>query len=553
MKYLLITASLLFAAELHAQNALTVHYKTRYHGEEMKDGALTLFVDGKKVHVIKNADPGAKEQQYLDYTEGVTMQVLHLGDRNVTFKKKTTDYEKPELLADTATIAGYLCKKAKVIIRSNTVEVWYTNALNVNGTPAIGTSPDLGLVLKTVRNGELETVATEVKKGKINPKDLNWPDATAMGKLVDQANYTREVIDSRYTTIPVFSKEQVSFGYDKPNPAANQGDVTYHYAGGTVILKKIKLPKYEAGRQLFAELAQYSNGDAYDRTGSVFIIPMDKQRSFLNGLQNGVKDLPVYKEKYQGVVATDDYLPTMELLRFFTPFGIHHYNERSQIAGYNWADSAVFRQEITELQPGMEGDVWIGVFIGNYDKGGHIVSLRLKYYKGDEDGGLQAPGYLQPVFNTTNLMEMAGQEYGTMFDHDSLTVKVNIPAGVTNLQLRYITTGHGGWGNGDEFVPKLNEIFVDGKRVYHFVPWRTDCGTYRLLNPSSGNFSNGLSSSDLSRSNWCPGSLTPAVYIPLPDLAPGVHEFKVAIPLGKREGTAFSAWNVSGVLMGEKK
>ncbi|WP_233525549.1 PNGase F N-terminal domain-containing protein [Chitinophaga silvisoli] len=553
MKYLFIAASMLFATELHAQNALTVHYKTRYHGEEMKDGALTLFVDGKKVHVIKNADPGAKEQQYVDYTEGVTMQVLHLSDRNVTFKKKTTDYEKPELLPDTATIAGYLCKKAKVIIRSNTVEVWYTNALNVNGTPAIGTTPDLGLVLKTVRNGELETVATEVKKGKINPKDLNWPDAAAMGKLVDQANYTREVIDSRYTTIPVFSKEQVSFGYDKPNPAANQSDVTYHYAGGTVILKKIKLPKYETGRQLFAELAQYSNGDAYDRTGSVFMIPVDKQRSFLNGLQNGVKDLPVYKEKYQGVVATDDYLPAMELLRFFTPFGIHHYNERSQIAGYNWADSAVFRQEITELQPGMEGDVWIGVFIGNYDKGGHIVSLRLKYFKGDEDEGLQAPGYLHPIFNTTNLMEMAGQEYGTMFDHDSLTVKVNIPEGVTHLQLRYITTGHGGWGNGDEFVPKLNEIFVDGKRVYHFVPWRTDCGTYRLLNPSSGNFSNGLSSSDLSRSNWCPGSLTPAVYIPLPDLAPGVHEFKVAIPLGKREGTAFSAWNVSGVLMGEKK
>lgn len=553
MKYLFIAASLLFAADLHAQNAVTVHYKVRYHGEELKKNASTLFIDGPKAHIINDEDRNAREQQYFDFGENVTLQVLRLEGRSVTFRKKIEDYEKPELLPDTATIAGYLCKKAKVIVRSNTVEVWYTNALHVKGSPGLGIAPALGLVLKTVRNGEMEVVATEVKKGKISPKDLNWPDTTAMGKLVDQANYTREVIDSRYTTIPVFSKEQLSFGYDKPNPAADQRDVTYHYAGGTVILKKIKLPEYVPGRQVFAELAQYSNGDAYDRTGSVFVIPMDKQRSFLNGLQNGVKDLPVYREKYQGVVATDDYLPILELLRFFTPFGIHHYNERSQIAGYNWADSAVFRQEITELQPGMQGDVWIGVFIGNYDKGGHIVSLRLKYFKGDEDEGLRAPGYLEPIFNTTNVMEMAGQEYGTMFDHDSLTVKVNIPDGVTNLQLRYITTGHGGWGNGDEFVPKLNEIFVDGKRVYHFVPWRTDCGTYRLLNPSSGNFSNGLSSSDLSRSNWCPGSLTPAVYIPLPDLAPGVHEFKVAIPLGKREGSAFSAWNVSGVLMGDKK
>ncbi|HJT74343.1 MAG TPA: peptide-N-glycosidase F-related protein, partial [Chitinophaga sp.] len=137
-------------------------------------------------------------------------------------------------------------------------------------------------------------------------------------------------------------------------------------------------------------------------------------------------------------------------------------------------------------------------------------------------------------------------------DNDSLTVTVNIPEGVKNLQLRYISTGHGGWGGGDEFNPKLNEIFVDGKRVYHFIPWRTDCGNFRLLNPASGNFGNGLSSSDLSRSNWCPGSVTGPVSIPLPDLTPGVHIFKVAIPLGKREGTSFSAWNVSGCLVGEK-
>ncbi|RYE19543.1 MAG: peptide-N-glycosidase, partial [Sphingobacteriaceae bacterium] len=326
-------------------------------------------------------------------------------------------------------------------------------------------------------------------------------------------------------------------------------NITYHYAGGTVILKKIKLPDYKSGTQLFAELDQYSNGDAYDRTGSVFVIPVDKQQSFLQGLQKGVKTLPVYKEKYQGVVATDNYLPTLELLRFFTPFGIRKYNATSNIKGYNWADSAVFREDITELQPRLQGEVWIGVFIGNYDKGGHIVSLRLKYYPGD--GENQQPAkFLMPLFNTTNLMEMAGQEYGTMFNHDSLTVTVNLPQGLKNLQLRYITTGHGGWGGGDEFNQKLNEIFVDGVRVYHFIPWRTDCGNYRLLNPSSGNFANGLSSSDLSRSNWCPGSLTPPVYIPLPDLTPGKHTFKVAIPIGQREGSAFSAWNVSGCLMG---
>jgi hypothetical protein len=71
-----------------------------------------------------------------------------------------------------------------------------------------------------------------------------------------------------------------------------------------------------------------------------------------------------------------------------------------------------------------------------------------------------------------------------------------------------------------------------------------------MLNPSSGNFSDGISSSDLSRSNWCPGTTTNPVYIPL-HVKPGKHVIKIAIPLGKREGTSFSAWNISGCLIGE--
>jgi hypothetical protein len=35
-----------------------------------------------------------------------------------------------------------------------------------------------------------------------------------------------------------------------------------------------------------------------------------------------------------------------------------------------------------------------------------------------------------------------------------------------NAQLKYTTTGHGGWENGDEFVPKANSIFLDGKMTY---------------------------------------------------------------------------------------
>ena len=83
------------------------------------------------------------------------------------------------------------------------------------------------------------------------------------------------------------------------------------------------------------------------------------------------------------------------------------------------------------------------------------------------------------------------------------------------------------------------------------VPWRTDCATYRLSNPASGNFSNGLSSSDLSRSNWCPATITPPKFIPLDHLNPGNHTIQVVIDQGEDEGSSFNHWSVTGVLTGQ--
>ncbi|MDF1551159.1 MAG: peptide-N-glycosidase F-related protein [Bacteroidales bacterium] len=148
---------------------------------------------------------------------------------------------------------------------------------------------------------------------------------------------------------------------------------------------------------------------------------------------------------------------------------------------------------------------------------------------------------------------MMGQNYGRFFGHDTLKTSFTIPANVENLELLYTSTGHGGWGGGDEFNPKLNQVFIDGKLIFSIVPWRADCGTYRMANPSSGNFQNGLSSSDLSRSNWCPATVTPPYYIPLKDLTPGEHYIEVVIDQGVPEGNSFSAWNVSGIITGTFK
>ena len=200
-------------------------------------------------------------------------------------------------------------------------------------------------------------------------------------------------------------------------------------------------------------------------------------------------------------------------------------------------------------------EVIIGAWIGNYDGGGHLLTMDIKSYPNDYSGQQTLPltGII-PLFNTCNVLEMAGQNYGKLFATDSLTVTFTLDTeDYSSARLRYTSTGHGGWGEGDEFIPKQNTILIDGKVAFTHTPWREDCGCYRDLNPVSGNFWNGLSSSDFSRSGWCPGTATQPVYF---DLTPWIdgkeHTLTVAIPQGKPVEGMFSHWAVSGVIIVEQ-
>lgn len=500
----------------------------------------------------------AKETSYISFIHWQTFQTARFA--NGTIINTPMGFSEYPVLTETnetTSILGFTCKKVTTSLRSNSIEIWYTTALGVKGTPAMGYGIPDGLVLKIVRNGNYEIAATEVKPVKL--KETEHILSANMGESLDLPLYKHRITENLITTVNVFTNEQISFGNEIVNPSDTSTQKTFKYSAGTVILKKVKLPLVPDDTQLFAELYQHSNGDAYDRTGSVFIIPTDKEKSFLDGLKNEIKMLPAFVAKngksYQGVTATKDYSPIIEIMRFFTSFGIGQFNDKVTVYGQRWEDSTLYKQEVTELLPMLQGERWIGVFIGNYDKGGHRVSLKLKYYPGSMEisDKPEKRYWSMPIFNTLNVMEMSGQEYGTMFETDSLNIEVIIPKGITNIRMRYITTGHGGWDNGDEFNQKINTVLMDGKVLFQFTPWRCDCATFRKYNPASGNFWNGTTSSDYSRSGWCPGSLTNPVFFLLPDIQPGKHRFSVAIPMGKNEGSSFSSWNVSGVLIGEYK
>ncbi|MCW3789157.1 PNGase F N-terminal domain-containing protein [Plebeiibacterium sediminum] len=514
------------------------------------NGIAKSWVDKSNLDLI---DEVPKQYTYFDYSQNKIYQqaIFMSGDTCFTaFDFRIMEGFQPE--GETEMILGYACQKYVGSSFSNKIELWVTEDIGIKGTPLNYFPYQNGFVLKYVRNGNSGWEATKINFSNKVEDQLLYTHQ--LGDSVSDVEFRKKLTNAFIKDVQVFSNEQINWGDEIRNPEGIVNDSLYRFAGGSIIAKKVLLPAVPDGTSLFAEVTERSNGDAYDRTGSVFVIPQNKEKSFLDGLRFGKDALPKYfseGNEYQGVVSTKDYDPLIELMRFFTPFGVGHFNEKRNV-GFEWSDSVVYKQDVTHLLPVLQKECWIGVFIGNYDGGGHKVSLNLKYHLNSQEKPKKSPKryWVQPVFNTTNVMEMAGQQYGTMFKNDTLTVNFNVPKGVKNIEFYYISTGHGGWGNGDEFVQKQNSLFIDGKSFFNYTPWRYDCGTYRKFNPASGNFWNGMSSSDYSRSGWCPGSVSHPYYTTVNDLQEGNHVIQVYIPIGEPEGNMFSAWNISGLFIG---
>lgn len=552
----LLSLSLNLSAQKHE-----LTYQSYTKDVAKQDTSLTIIYRNQDEISIQ----GNEDLMQFNPIQGLAHETLYINYATKNLYRQL-EYQNSEAYLATSTIPdntleiegeeevnGYKCKKYRTSINSNTIELWVTEDLKMNATPILQFANLPGVLIKFQRNGssitELSTIKPLNKKAKINTQPLANATQVTFREL-DQIEKDKKVI-----TTHIFNKERIHWGDTTRYQGSMPFDTTIHFAGGTLILKKLNLQTLPEHYQLFAELTTQSSGDAYDRTGSIFIIPQDSITLY-DALTKGIENIPYFtskkENKYQGMIATPHYSPVVELIRFFTPFGVGHFNDRVQIDGLEWQEEVYYKQEITDLKPFLQGDVLIGAFIGNYDGGGHLLSLDLKAYPGDYVNQITPQRqWTLPLFNTCNVMEMAGQNYPHFFDTDTLSVTFEIPEGVNKLKLRYISTGHGGWGGGDEFNPKPNNIIIDDTIIYQYTPWREDCGRYREWNPVSGNFWNGLSSSDLSRSGWCPGTATQPTYIFLDNLEPGRHTIKVAIPQGQAEGGSFSSWSVSGVLIGE--
>ena len=381
------------------------------------------------------------------------------------------------------------------------------------------------------------------------------------------------------THINVFENANVCFQpgkYENFNEADADGVI--HLVNGRIILKKIALPAYQRNVNVTLTVKLASNGDRWDKSGSCFVLPKESAVNLLS-IAKGEKQFPAVDstkyEKLIGIVSGEDYTPTVELMRFMTPFGVGFYNDheigqkRKPVYIDKWADCVTWMQDITDLYPTLEGEAYVGIYIDTWTEEGYLVSMDLNVKESRIACEAMPKRQVMPLLNTVYYI---GQGYPDIFARRDVEVDFEMPKTAKNVRLKYIVTGHGGHSGGDEFVKRQNIVSVDGQEVLNFIPWRDDCASFRRFNPGTGVWlikrlssyigkkgyeekmvEEPLGSSDLSRSNWCPGSDVVPEEAELGGLQAGKHTLKVSIPKAEPvEGNKLNHWLVSAYLVWEE-
>ena len=362
----------------------------------------------------------------------------------------------------------------------------------------------------------------------------------------------------------VFKNQPLNFGGQKGTDAE-----AVRLMSGRVVYKKVTMPTFRKGTDVKVKLTVRSNGDRWDKSGSCFVVSDPKKLSILSITEKEAK-FPkdsYIDDKYAGYVAGENYNPVVELMRFMTPFGVGHYSDnkvknRRPVYIPTWEKQVVWEHDITDLESLVTGTFYIGIWIDSWTAEGYDFDLELIY-----SNRKQQKVTVLPLVNT--IPYVGGQQIPDNFAHKELEKIFLLKKNIKNVKLHYITTGHGGHSGGDEFIKLKNSVYFDNKLVLDTIPWRDDCASFRRFNPTSGvwlkkdsvsyinsktnkydikEIEERLASSDLSRSNWCPGSSVEPMVVKLNDLKAGSHVLRIKIPATPVDGDKLNHWLISAYL-----
>lgn len=343
---------------------------------------------------------------------------------------------------------------------------------------------------------------------------------------------------------------------------------------GRIVYKKITIPELANGSDVRAILTLRSAGDRKNKAGSCFVVSDPNLLSIIDIAEKD-KNFPensIALDSFAGVKPSLDYAPVVELIRFITPFGIGHYSEqqndhRKPVYITKWAKEVTWDIDVSHMQKLLQNTFYIGIWINCWNEEGYSVDLSLEY-----SNRPLALKQVKPLMNSIRYVK--GQSLPDLFSKGDLKHSFALDKKVKNVKLYYIATGHGGHSGGDAFKKSPNRVTLDEKLVLDFIPWRDDCASYRSLNPTAGvwlkkdsasyiDFSaktykikeieERISSSDLSRSNWCPGSSVEPVVVDLGDMEAGEHQLQIGIEGATAKAKdKYNYWLVSAYLTYEE-
>ncbi|WZL90472.1 PNGase F N-terminal domain-containing protein [Salinimicrobium sp. 3283s] len=369
--------------------------------------------------------------------------------------------------------------------------------------------------------------------------------------------------------VEVFKNQPVNF-------TGIAGDTVHNIRlqDGRIIYKKIKAPDFEKGTDVFVHMTLRSAGDTWDKSGSLFVIT-DPEKIDIIDIAEGKANLPEAAgiPGYQGIKKGGEYNPALEILRFMTPFGVGHYSDeqKNPRIKYNrpvyvpkWEEEVKWTEDISHLSTAVTGEFIVGVWIDTWTSEGYLVDVELEY-----SGRAAKKKKVLPLVNT---VYYASQTHPDLFSEEDLTVDFKLPKNVKNAKLHYITTGHGGHSGGDEFIKLHNTVKINNEILIDTIPWRDDCASFRRFNPTSGvwvrkdtafaynenrekeyiEIKERLASSDLSRSNWCPGSKVSPMVKNIGNLQKGQNQLTISIDGTPIDGDKLNHWLVSAYITYEE-
>ena len=164
-----------------------------------------------------------------------------------------------------------------------------------------------------------------------------------------------EVIEEQ--TLKVFEEQKIRFDSGLIN---NENEITRTIGSGRVVLKKIEFPVTGNFHRANAIITLKSIGDPWDKSGSFFILPE--------------ADLDNLNE-----------VTSLELLRFITPFGVGHFNNKENIQKLKpsyiprWEDDITWEEDISHLLPVLKDQVWVGLYIDTWSNQGWSVDVSFKF------------------------------------------------------------------------------------------------------------------------------------------------------------------------------